>query len=442
MTDTESITAALRTVTDPDIGNDVVSSGLVADVTVDGDAVTLSVELPGVDPDVAEEIIEEIRGEVLSLGGVSTVRVVGADLDTQTKGTDVGIGADRIVAVASAKGGVGKSTVATAMARGLAQRGEVVGVFDADIYGPNVPRLLDAEGPVVATADGHAAPVNAAGLEVMSIGLLENDAPIAWRGAMAHEALLDLLTDTAWNDLDTLVVDLPPGTGDIVLTTLQEVPVDGVVLVTTPYPTAIEDTGRSATLFEENGIPILGAVANMDGFTCPNCGDDHDLFDHEAIEELDLPVLAELPFDTSLRDPTGSIPDRIDELATRVQRGLTEAGLDVPDTVLDVRDLPGEVPGELVAEEFAALDSGEELWIRTDRDPETVLPALAGSEGKSTLHAHGACTCGHADEPHQEPSADASSISRAVKDVDIQRTGPEQWIARIERASGERSAAK
>lgn len=442
MTDTESITAALRTVTDPDVGSEVVSSGLVTDVTVDGDAVTLSVELAGLDPEVAEETVEEMRGEVLSLSGVSTVRVDGADLDDRTEGTDVGIDADRIIAVASAKGGVGKSTVATAMARGLARRGEAIGVFDADIYGPNVPRLLDAEGPVVATDDGHAVPVDAAGLEVMSLGLLENDAPIAWRGAMAHEALLDLLTDTAWNGLDTLVVDLPPGTGDIVLTTLQEVPVDGVVLVTTPYPTAIEDTGRSATLFEEHGIPILGAVANMDGFTCPSCGDAHDLFDHEAIEELDLPVLAELPFDTSLRDPTGSIPDRIDELAERVQRGLTEAGLEVPDSVLDVRDLPGAVPNELVAEEFAALEGGEELWIRTDRDPETVLSALAGSGGKDLSHGHGACTCGYADESHQDPSADALSDSRAIEAVDIQRTGPQQWVARIERASGERSAAK
>jgi ATP-binding protein involved in chromosome partitioning len=277
---------------------------------------------------------------------------------------------------------------------------------------------------------------------MMSIGLLENDAPIAWRGAMAHEALLDLLTDTAWGGLDTLVVDLPPGTGDVVLTTLQEVPVDGVVLVTTPYPTAIEDTGRSATLFEENGVPILGAVANMDGFTCPSCGDEHDLFDHDAIDDLDVPVLAELPFDATLRDPTGPIPDRVDELTERVQEGVSEAGLDVPENALDVRGLPGATPRELVTEEFAALDAGEELWIRTDRDPEAFLPAGVDSDGEETRHGHGACSCGGDGTSHRSPSAGGIADPRAVGDVTIRRTGPEQWVARIERAVGERSAVK
>lgn len=437
MTDTEDIVASIRTVTDPDLGDDVVSAGLVTDVTIDDGVVTLSVELAGLAPETAEETVEQMRSEVLSLAGVEQVRVDSENPTNDAEIEDFGIGADRIVAVASAKGGVGKSTVATWLARGLAEQGQKVGIFDADIHGPNVPQLLDAEGPVVATDDGHAAPVDAAGLSVMSIGLLDNDAPIAWRGAMAHEALLDLLTDTAWDGLDTLVVDLPPGTGDIVLTTLQDVPVDGVVLVTTPYPTAIDDTGRSATLFRENGVPILGSVVNMAGFTCPTCGDDHDLFDHDAVDSLNVPVLEELPFDASMRDPTGSLPERLEQLTESVQQKVVESGLEIPKNPLDVRDLPAGVPEELVTEEFAALDSGQELWIRTDRPPDVLLSAPDDHNDRDgETHEHGQCCCEHdqGGGPRQK-SSELLSDRESVEAIDIQQKGPAEWVARIEKAA-------
>jgi ATP-binding protein involved in chromosome partitioning len=433
MTDTEDIAAALRTVTDPDLGDDVVSAGLVTDVTVDDGVVTLSVELAGLAPETAEDIVEQMRSVVLGLAGVEQVRVDGEEPGTDAEMADVGIGTDRIVAVASAKGGVGKSTVATSLARGLAERGEDVGIFDADIHGPNVPQLLDAEGPVVATDDGHAAPVDAAGLSVMSIGLLDNDAPIAWRGAMAHEALLDLLTDTAWDDLDTLVVDLPPGTGDIVLTTLQDVPVDGVVLVTTPYPTAVDDTGRSATLFRENGVPILGAVVNMAGFTCPTCGDDHDLFGHDDID-LDVPILADLPFDDSMRNPTTALPEKITSLAASVDESLADAGFDVPESALDVSGLPAGIRLELVTDEFAALDPGEDLTVVTDQHPDSLLAAL-GADGPSshwgdTEKPHEGCQCDH-NHSHEGMEPDAETDHGPVEDVEVNQLGPEEWAFRV-----------
>jgi ATP-binding protein involved in chromosome partitioning len=429
MTDRTHIDDALRSVTDPDLGTDVVSAGLVTDITVEDSTVTLTVELAGLDPETAEEIIERMRSAVLSLAGVEQVRVDGDEPGAE-ESRAAGLGADRVIAVASAKGGVGKSTVATSLARSLAKEGENVGIFDADIHGPNVPQLLDATGPVVATEDGHAAPIEATGLSVMSIGLLDNDAPIAWRGAMAHEALLDLLTDTAWGDLDTLFLDLPPGTGDIVLTTLQDVPVDGVVLVTTPYPTAVDDTGRSATLFRENGIPILGAVVNMAGFTCPTCGDDHELFDHDAVGDLDVPVLAELPFDESMRDPTTALPDDIRTIAKAVDESLADAGFDVPENALDVSNIPAGIRLELVTDEFAALDPGEELTVLNDRNPDSLLAALGADGHRDGPERHEACQCGH-EHAHEGSTSDESPDLGPVEDVEVSQLGPEEWAFRV-----------
>jgi ATP-binding protein involved in chromosome partitioning len=432
--DTDKITATLEGITDPDLGSDVVSAGLVTDVTVEDGTVTIAVELAGLAPEQSEDIVERMRSAVLSLSGVEQVRIDG-DEPRSEESRAAGIGADRIVAVASAKGGVGKSTVAASLARGLAEGGEDVGLFDADIHGPNVPQLVDAEGPVVATDEGHAAPIEAAGLSVMSIGLLDNDAPIAWRGAMAHEALLDLLTDTAWDGLDTLVVDLPPGTGDIVLTTLQDVPVDGVVLVTTPYPTAVDDTDRSATLFRENGVPILGAVLNMAGFTCPTCGDDHDLFGHDDIG-LDVPVLAELPFDDSMRDPTTPLPEELSSLAETVDETVDDAGFDVPDDALDVGGLPAGIRLELVTEEFAALAPGESLTVCNDREPDSLLAALGAEGGDHSTHgghhgSHDGCQCGHSNT-HEGTETETESLG-PVEDVAVKQLGPDQWAFRVQK---------
>jgi len=156
--------------------------------------------------------------------------------------------------------------------------------------------VIGASGPVYSDDDGNPVPVDAGGLEVMSMALLSDDGPLAWRGAMAHAALSDLFETTAWSGPDTVVVDMPPGTGDVALTTLQEVPVDGVVLVTTPFHAAVSDTGRALELFEENDVPVLGVVSNMGEFVCDECGTPHNLFGgDDPIEALDMPILAELP---------------------------------------------------------------------------------------------------------------------------------------------------
>jgi ATP-binding protein involved in chromosome partitioning len=244
---------------------------------------------------------------------------------------------------------------------------------------------------------------------------------------MAHEALLDLLGDTAWGDLDTLVLDLPPGTGDIVLTTLQDIPVDGVVLVSTPYPTALDDTDRSATLFREKAVPILGAVVNMAGFTCPSCGDEHALFGDDATAETDVPVLAELPFDESMQDPTEDLPSGVDGLVASVSERADEVGFDLPENPLNVAGVPAGVRVELVTEELAALDAGDELTVVTDQEP-TALLAAVGAEPDG----HGECGCGHG-------NGEERSGSSAVADVEVHQVGREEWAIRVEK--GEAASA-
>ncbi|MFB6304608.1 MAG: P-loop NTPase [Haloferacaceae archaeon] len=380
----DRVRAAVAEVSDPDLGASVLDAGTVTDLTVEDGAVSARVDLAGADPAAAEETVEAVRRAALSVPGVESASVDRVDgEDAPVEGRVSLPGVDRVVAVASAKGGVGKTTVAVGLARALAAAGREVGLFDADVYGPNVPDLLGVEGPVEATDGGRARPVETDdGVGTLSVGLVANDAPVAWRGSMAHEAVTELLGDAAW-DCETLVLDLPPGTGDVVLTTLQSVPVDGAVLVTTPYPTALGDTARSASLFAENGVPVLGAVANMDGFVCEECGTAHDLFPEGDVgSALDLPLLADLPFSPDLR---GGDPDAFADLAAAVEERLgevEEAGPAVPPDAIDLRGMPPRARHETAREEFAALDPGESFAVVNDHDPRPLLGLLAEAAGR------------------------------------------------------------
>ncbi|WP_434531664.1 P-loop NTPase (plasmid) [Haloarcula sp. NS06] len=368
----DAVRDALRTVSVPDGDENVVAAGLVSSVTVTDGAVTVDPTLSGMEPATADTLTDRMRTAVLECGGVEEVRVE-TDVAEPDHGTVVP-GVDRIIAVASAKGGVGKTTVATQLARGLAASGERVGLFDADVYGPNTPELLDIAGPLGSTDDGRAEPVEIDGLQVVSVGLIANDEPMAWRGAMAHEAVEKLLTDAAW-DVDTLVLDLPPGTGDIVLTTLQSFPVDGAVFVTTPFPTAASDTERSTALFREEGVPVLGAVVNMAGFTCPTCGDDHAPFGSDPTLSAD--VLAKLPIDESLRSTEGDVPEAFRDLGDDVREAIVDrTTVTVPETALDLRGVPDRARIEQVRTEFGALAPGESLHLVTDTRPGNVSGAL------------------------------------------------------------------
>lgn len=307
-------------------------------------------------------------------------------------------GVDSVVAVASTKGGVGKSTVATRLACALAGDRDV-GIFDADIFGPNVPSILGVDGNVTADDRDRPIPVETDGVEVMSVGFLTDDGPLAWRGAMAHEALSGLFEDTMWQNTDTVVLDLPPGTSDVVLTALQEIRIDGVVFVTTPFHTSLADTKRSRELFAEHGVPTLGTVVNMDGFVCEECGHDHDLFERAGSEDpdpdsnldTDGPVLARIPFmpDLQGRPSPGDADYLFDKLATDVLDAVEHSAdrIDLPDDPVDIRDLPATGRYDAVSEAFTVLDPGETFYLVSDRDPTPAgkfLVELLGVRGSPT----------------------------------------------------------
>ena len=297
----------LRTVDDPALGADIVSAGLVTDSTVDDG--TASIELTLGAPHAPEEatIADRVRGVVEEAGLDARLSATVPRLDAGESSVLPEV--KNVIAVASGKGGVGKSTVAVNLAAGLADRGANVGLFDADVYGPNVPQMLGVdEDPGVATVDGddRIEPPTAHGVELMSVGLLiDEDDPVVWRGPVAQNTLTDLFGDVSWGPLDYLVVDLPPGTGDVQLTVLQHLPVTGTVVVTTPQSVAVDDTRRGVQMFGEYRTNVLGVVENMSGFVCPSCGDTHDVFGEDGgrslAEEVDVPYLGSLPLDPAIR---------------------------------------------------------------------------------------------------------------------------------------------
>ncbi|WP_267643794.1 P-loop NTPase [Haloarchaeobius amylolyticus] len=381
----ERVEAALRQVRDPEVEVHVFEAGLVENIVLEDGGVTIEADLADFDPAGQQQVVGAMLQAVRSVPGVESAHVepVKSTPDTAAD-RDSGTAAfDRVIAVASAKGGVGKSTVSTMLACALAGDQEV-GIFDADIHGPNVPTLLDIGGPIHSDEDGQPLPIEVPGagdLEAMSIGLMEQGAPLGWRGAMAHDAVTELFEDTAWSNTDTLILDLPPGTGDVVLTTLQEVHVDGVVVVTTPFPAAVEDTARSVELFRDNDVPVLGTVVNMGGFTCPSCGDTHDLFpDGSPMDDLQATTLAELPFSTDLQETPepGGVPDVVEPLGEAVAEAAETAWeVAVSDSAVDIRGLAPQERKDRVRERFTGLDAGEEFVVVSDRDPSPIRAFLS-----------------------------------------------------------------
>jgi len=367
----ERVEAALRAVRDPAADLSVFEAGFVENVTVTGGDVRIEADLHALDDDTGQGVIDAMLRAVDDVDGVAGVHVERASPSAEGRANVAAF--DHVVAVASAKGGVGKSTVATHLACALAADHDVA-LFDADIHGPNVPSLIEASGPIHATDAGDPIPVRRRGMDVMSVGLMEDGAPLAWRGAMAHDALSDLFENTAWENDEILVIDLPPGTGDVVLTTLQDVHVDGVVVVTTPFHAAVSDTGRTVELFRDNDVPVLGAVVNMAEYVCDCCGEPNDLFE-ESAPDLDAPVLAELPFTSALQGTPepGDVPAAVADLGERTLDALDGAGtVDAPDGAVDIRGLPPEERKARVREGFEAIEPGSEFVLVSDRDPTPV----------------------------------------------------------------------
>ncbi|SEO71707.1 ATP-binding protein involved in chromosome partitioning [Halogranum amylolyticum] len=294
----------LQSVEDPDLGDDIVSLGLVNAVEVDGDTVRVSLALGAPYAPTETEIagrVRDVLGDRFDEVDLSAKRPSSLSRDEQ-----VLPGVKNIIAVASGKGGVGKSTVAVNLAAGLSKLGAKVGLFDADIYGPNVPRMVDAEERPQATSEQHIVPPEKYGMKLMSMAfLVGEDDPVIWRGPMVHKILTQLVEDVEWGELDYMVLDLPPGTGDTQLTVLQTLPLTGAVIVTTPQDVATDDARKGLRMFGKHDTNVLGIAENMAGFNCPDCGSFHEIFGSGGgkamADENDLPFLGGIPLDPSVR---------------------------------------------------------------------------------------------------------------------------------------------
>jgi len=332
-------------------GADIVARGMVGGMTFSpeeqGTKVSLILQIePQKNADIeglknkAEQIIAKIPGVSSVVVILTSHQPAQAQRKPHVTEKITLPGVKYVVAVASGKGGVGKSTTSVNLAAGLVQKGLKVGLLDADIYGPSIPRMLAVNGKPQAREDKKLIPHQRYGMSVMSMGfLIAEETPMIWRGPMVHSAITQLFRDVDWGNLDILVVDLPPGTGDAQLTMAQSAPLSGAVIVSTPQDIALLDARKGLAMFQKVDIPVLGIIENMSSFICPHCGEQSDIFGHGGArleaEKLKLPFLGEIPLDIAIRqksdegmpltlaEPEGVIAKQYQAIADRLWEALT-----------------------------------------------------------------------------------------------------------------------
>ena len=310
----EQVQEVLKKVIDPNTDRDLVAGKALKNITINDGNIEVDLTLGYPAKSWARELASQLEQKVSDLEGVDKVEVkVGWDIVSHTvqKGVQPLEGVKNMIAVASGKGGVGKSTVSANLALALSAEGAQVGILDADIYGPSQPRMLGVHNKPESKDGKSMEPLTSYHLQAMSIGfLIEEETPMIWRGPMVTQALEQLLKDTRWNDLDYLIIDLPPGTGDTQLTLAQRVPVSGAIIVTTPQDIALLDARRAYKMFEKVEIPILGVVENMSMHICSKCGHEEHIFGEgggqRIAEEYGLDYLGGIPLDMQIRVDTDS----------------------------------------------------------------------------------------------------------------------------------------
>lgn len=321
----------MRHIIDPDLGKDIVSLGFIKNLRIDGADVSFTVELTTPACPVKESFRTACAAAVQGVPGVRMVQVEMSAMKAKERGNQVDTlqGVATIIAVSSCKGGVGKSTVAAHLARAIQREGHEVGLLDVDIYGPSIPTLFRTHQPDVYMKDQLIQPVVVDGLKTMSLGYVMGDKPAVMRGPMVSNYTMQILRQTDWGPLEYLIIDMPPGTGDIQLTLVQQATIDGAIIVTTPQALSLVDVARGIMMFEKVEVPVLGIVENMAYFECDNCSKKHFIFGNSTASlkaRFGLNILAQLPVmpgvsDTSTRD-SGSDIQAFAELAENLHREI------------------------------------------------------------------------------------------------------------------------
>ncbi|HNV85385.1 MAG TPA: Mrp/NBP35 family ATP-binding protein [Candidatus Omnitrophota bacterium] len=332
-----SLIEALSKVEDPELHRDIVSLGFVKDLRADGDAVFLTLELTTPACPLKGVIKHRAEEALLGVEGVRKAEVRLTSAVQSSPNAPAGMpGVKNIIAVASGKGGVGKTTVSVNLALALSRLGASVGLMDGDIYGPNIPTMLGVS-RIEAVENERIVPARKYGIQIMSMGfLIPRHEAVIWRGPMLHEAVRKFLKDVIWGNLDYLLIDLPPGTGDVQLSLSQTVPVGGALFVTTPQEVSLQDVRRGISMFRKTEVPILGIVENMSYFICGHCGQSAEIFGRgggkRTADELGLPFLGEIPLDPIVREggdlgepvvsanPDSEIARRFLHIAGRIDR--------------------------------------------------------------------------------------------------------------------------
>ncbi len=329
--DRDAVLNALRTVNDPDLRRDIVSLGFVKDLAIGDGRVTFTIELTTPACPVKDQMRDQAIAAVRGLG-VGTVDVQMTARVRSASAPETGRpplpGVKNVIAVGAGKGGVGKTTVAVNLALSLARCGSKVGILDGDIYGPNIPIMLGLTAQLTTNEQRQIVPAEKYGLQVISIGFLTNDdAPIIWRGPMLHGAIQQFFKEVAWTDLDYLIIDMPPGTGDVALSLSQTVPVVGSIVVTTPQQVSLADSRRAVRMYQKLSIPTLGIVENMSYYSCPNCHHEADIFGHGGGEglatDMGVPFLGRLPIYQPIREGSDNgVPLVVAEPASAAARAF------------------------------------------------------------------------------------------------------------------------
>jgi len=331
--DRDAVLNALRIVNDPDLRRDIVSLGFIKDLSLQDGHVSFAIELTTPACPVKDQMREQAMAAVRAVPGVTSVDVRMTANVRSVSAPETGRpplpGVKNVIAVGAGKGGVGKTTVAVNLALALARCGGRVGILDGDIYGPNVPIMLGLSSTQLTTDGKQIVPAEKYGVQVVSMGFLtSDDAPVIWRGPMLHGAIQQFFRDVAWKDLDYLIVDMPPGTGDVALSLSQTVPVVGSIVVTTPQKVSLADTLRAVRMYQKLNIPPIGLVENMSYYACPNCHHEADIFGHGGgetlAEKLDIPFLGRLPVYQPIREGSDSgVPIVVSEPGSTAGRAFT-----------------------------------------------------------------------------------------------------------------------